>query len=82
VLRVREMFLIADYFQVLFVYLIIGLLLWIPPLIPQWKLLVNWFNKKQTKHKKMLEIVFIALSLFIITISFVLISFFNTNIIT
>lgn len=76
------MFPTEDYIHVVFVYVIIGLILCIPVLLPQWKKLVAWLNKRETKHKKLLEIFFCGLSIFIIVTALVLISYFNRNIIT
>ncbi len=76
------MFPYADYFHVLTVYLIIGLVLWLPPLIlPQWKSLVKFLNKKKTRHKIALEVILFSLSAGIIITSICLISVFNDNII-
>jgi len=77
------MFPLSDYYQVLTIYLIVGVILCLPPLIlPQWKSLVRFLNKIETKHKKLLEIFFCGLSIFIIATALVLISYFNVNIIT
>ena len=69
---------IADFIHVLIVYLIIGLILWLPPLIlPQWKSLVKYLNKKEIMNKKRFEIFLIILSVSIIIIAFILISLHN-----
>jgi len=76
------MFPYADYIHVLVVYLIIGLILWLPPLIlPQWRSLVQFLNKKETRHKKAIEIILCIISAGIIITSIGLISVFNDNII-
>lgn len=76
------MFPYADYYHVLIVYLIIAVFLWLPPLLlPQWKALAIFLNKKETKHKKALEIVLYSISAGIIITSICLISVFNDNII-
>ncbi|NVM28075.1 MAG: hypothetical protein HWN65_04470 [Candidatus Helarchaeota archaeon] len=69
---------IADFIHVLIVYLIIGLILWLPPLIvPQWKSLVKYLDKKEIMSKKRFEILLIILSVSIIIIAFILISLHN-----
>ena len=74
------MFPIADFIHVLIVYLIIGLILWLPPLIlPQWKSLVKYLNKKEITNKKPFEVFLIILSISVIIITLILISLFNSN---
>ncbi len=74
------MFPIVDFIHVLIVYGIIGLILWLPPLIlPQWKSLVEYLNKKEITNKKSIEIFLILLSISIIIITLILISLFNSN---
>lgn len=76
------MFPLEDYIHVLFVYLIIGLVLWIPPLIiPQWKTLVRKLNEKDVPRRRAIELFLFSLSAVIMVITFLLISVFNSNII-
>ena len=65
------MFLDGTY-HVLLIYIIVGLILCIPPLImPQWKSLVQSLNKRELSNKKHISIILICLGLAISIISII-----------
>lgn len=69
-----------DYFQVFIIYLIIASILWIPPLIiPQWKNLVRRLNQIEIERKKQISFLLFGITLIVILITLVLITFFNSN---
>lgn len=74
------MFPIIDYVHVAFIYMIVGVILWLPPIIfPQWKRLVRGLNRKEIAHRKQIEYLFFIVSIVIIIITIIIISLFNTN---
>jgi len=70
----------TSWFQVLIIYLIIGLILWLPPIfLPQWKKLVIYLNRREIINKKRIEIFLTIICIPIIITAIVLISLFNQN---
>jgi len=59
--------------HVLWIYFILGLILCVPPiLLPKWKSLVQFFNKKEISNKKFIRIFLVSLGLIITVIAVIL----------
>ncbi|NVM31785.1 MAG: hypothetical protein HWN65_23300 [Candidatus Helarchaeota archaeon] len=65
-------------FHVLWIYIIFGLVLCLPPLLlPQWKSLVEHFNKKEISSPKSFVLIMMGSGLIISVIAIILISLYN-----
>ncbi len=71
------MFLEGTY-HVLLIYLLFGLILCLPPLLlPQWKSLVEYLNKKEIQSTKSYRVILMGLGLGIAVSAIIFISFYN-----
>lgn len=69
---------LAGTFHVLVIYIIFGLILCLPPLLlPQWKSLVQYLNKKEIQNKKLSGMLLIGTGSALAVISIILMALYN-----